>query len=99
METFCLVLAGRHLDHDAPAVEKRLAEAFGMAPAEFRDKVWQRAPLIIRRALDEATAHTQASQLTALGTAAEVHADDGALIWLLRGQRVLGPLPAGARDH
>ncbi|HEX5306812.1 MAG TPA: TonB family protein, partial [Dyella sp.] len=30
---------------------------------------------------------------------AEVHAEDGALIWLLRGQHVLGPLPAGARDH
>jgi TonB family protein len=97
MDTFCLVLAGHHLDHDADAVESRLAEAFGMTPEAFRDKVWQRAPLIIRRALDEATARAQADQLQQLGTAAAAHADDGALIWLLRGERVLGPLPAGAR--
>jgi TonB family protein len=97
MDTFCLVLAGHHLDHDADAVESRLAEAFGMTPEAFRDKVWQRAPLIIRRTLDEATARAQAEQLQQLGTAAAAHADDGALIWLLRDGRVLGPLPAGAR--
>lgn len=97
MDTFCLVLAGHHLDHDADATEARLAEAFGMTPQVFREQVWQHTPLIIRRALDEATARAQAAQLQQLGTAAMVHADDGALIWLLRGERVLGPLPAGAR--
>lgn len=97
MDTFCLVLAGHHLDHDAEAVEARLAEAFGMTPQVFREQVWQRAPLIIRRALDEATARAQADQLQQLGTSAAAHADDGALIWLLRDERVLGPLPAGAR--
>jgi TonB family protein len=97
MDTFCLVLAGHHLDHNADAVESRLAAAFGMTPEAFRDKVWRRAPLIIRRTLDEATARAQAAQLQQLGTAAAVHADDGALIWLLRGDRVLGPLPADAR--
>ena len=97
MDTFCLVLAGHHLDHNADAVEARLAEAFGMTPEAFRDQVWQRAPLIIRRALDETTARAQANQLQQLDTAAAVHADDGALIWLLRGERVLGPLPADAR--
>lgn len=99
MDTFCLVLAGHHLATDAGAVEARLADAFGMSPEAFRDKVWQRAPLIIRRALDQATAQDQASQLKALGTEAGVHRDDEALIWLLRGERVLGPLPAGARDQ
>ncbi|HET6431143.1 energy transducer TonB [Dyella sp.] len=97
MDTFCLVLAGDHLDHDAEASESRLAAAFGMTPSAFRENVWQRAPLIIRRALDEATAVSQAGQLQQMGAAAAVHVDHGALIWLLRGERVLGPLPAAAR--
>jgi len=97
MDTFCLVLAGHHLDDDADTVASRLADAFGMTPDAFDDKVWQRTPLIIRRNLDEATAGAQAEQLQQLGTAAAAYPDDGALIWLLRGERVLGPLPAGAR--
>lgn len=97
MDTFCLVLTGEYAEPDTAAAEARLAAAFGMAPEAFREKVWQRAPLIIRQGLARDEAERQAAQLAELGARAEAHAEETALIWLLRGERVLGPLPESTR--
>ncbi|HEY2623746.1 MAG TPA: hypothetical protein VGI53_09870, partial [Dyella sp.] len=61
-----------------------------------RERVFERAPLIIRRGLDPAAADAQVSQLNALGVDAESLPDSDALIWLRRDQRVRGPLPEHA---
>lgn len=97
MDTFCLVLTGEFATPDTAAAEARLAAAFGMAPDAFREKVWQRAPLIIRQGLAHDDAERQAAQLAELGARAEAHAEESVLIWLLRGERVLGPLPGSTR--
>lgn len=99
METFCLVLTGRLTGADPAAAEAQLAAAFGMPVETFREKVWQRAPLIIRHAMAGDVAETQARQLQAMGAEAVAMADDASRIWLLRADRVLGPLPAAARDR
>ncbi len=97
MDTFCLVLSGEYADPDTAAAAARLAAAFGMPPQAFREKVWQRAPLIIRQGLARDEAERQAAQLAELGARAEARPEERALIWLLRGERVLGPLPESAR--
>lgn len=94
MNTFCLVLTGQ-LNHPGEAGAS-LAEAFAMDPDSFRSKVWDRTPLIIRRALDEQVAAAQAARLDSLGAVAVVLPDAGDLAWLRRGKRTLGPLPAAA---
>lgn len=97
MDHHCLVLSGRLLDgHDAATVQERLAAAFGMALNSFRERVFEHAPLIIRRGLDVATAETQAAQLRAMGVEAEVLPDTGALAWLRRDGQIHGPLPVDA---
>jgi hypothetical protein len=96
----CLVLSGRLLDgQDPAAVQARMAAAFGMDPAGFRERVFERAPLVIRRSLDATTADTQAAQLRAMGADASVWPDDGRLVWLRRDGRVHGPLPEPALER
>lgn len=94
MNTFCLVLTGQ-LNHPGEAGAS-LAEAFAMDPESFRSKVWERTPLIIRRALGEQMAAAQAARLESLGAVALVLPDATELIWLRRGNRTLGPLPSHA---
>lgn len=100
MEKFCLVLTGRMVDgHALAAVEARLAEAFALTPQAFREQVWQRTPLVIRRDLEAAAAADQAGQLNQHGAEAEVWPDAAPLVWLRRDGRVRGPLPQDALDH
>ena len=99
METFCLVLTGRLTGADPAAAEAQLAAAFGMPVETFRDKVWQRAPLIIRHSLTAEAAQDQATRLHEMGVDAIAMSDDATRIWLLRADRVLGPLPFAARDR
>lgn len=97
MDHRCLVLSGRLLHGQEPAdVHARMAAAFGMEMAGFRERVFARTPLIIRRGLDVATAEAQAAQLRDMGAEADVWPDDGPLIWLRRDQQVRGPLPEEA---
>ena len=97
MDHRCLVLSGRLLHGQDPAdVHARMAAAFGMAMAGFRERVFARTPLIIRRGLDAATAEAQATQLREMGAEADVWPDDGPLIWLRCDQQVRGPLPEAA---
>lgn len=97
MDHRCLVLSGRLLDgQDPTTVHARLAAAFGMEMSGFRERVFERAPLIIRRGLDPATADAQVAQLRALGVEAESLPDSDALIWLRREQQVRGPIPEAA---
>ena len=64
MDHRCLVLTGRLLDgQDAATAHARLAAAFGMELAGFRERVFERAPLIIRRRLEPDAADAQAAQL------------------------------------
>lgn len=93
MDTYCLILTGEFTDPDPTAARARLAAAFGMTPEAFEQKVWQRAPLIIRQGLDVDTATRQRGQLGELGAQADTLPGGQPLIWLLRGERVLGPLP------
>ncbi|PXV59566.1 LppP/LprE lipoprotein [Dyella jiangningensis] len=94
MDHRCLVLSGRLLEgQDAAAVHERMAAAFGMEMAGFRERVFARAPLIIRRGLDDATADMQAAQLRGMGAEADVWPDSDRLIWLRRDNQVRGPLP------
>ena len=95
MDRFCLVLTDELAGDDALARE-RLAEAFDMDAATFQEKVWQRVPLIIRRALDAPAAQAQLARLAALGATGMMYADETALIWLRREGRTLGPLPAAS---
>lgn len=99
MEMFCLVLTGRLAGADPAATEAMLAAAFGMSVDTFRQQVWQRVPLILRDGLTREAADAQARQLQSLGAEAAAMADDGARIWLLRGEHTLGPLPALARPR
>ncbi|MHA6205085.1 hypothetical protein ACXU4B_11715 [Dyella soli] len=100
MDYRCLVLSGRLLDGQDPAtVHARLAAAFGMELGGFRERVFERAPLIIRRGLDAATADAQATQLRGLGVEADVLPDSDTLVWLRRDQQIRGPLPKQALDH
>ncbi|HET6551899.1 MAG TPA: DUF4190 domain-containing protein [Dyella sp.] len=97
MDQRCLVLSGRLLDgQDAASVQTRLASAFGMEMTGFRERVFERAPLIIRRGLDEATAEAQAAQLRGMGVEADVLPDSDRLAWLRRGGQIRGPLPEDA---
>jgi hypothetical protein len=73
-----------------------MASAFGMAMEGFRERVLERAPLIIRRGLDVDTAEAQAAQLRAMGVEAEVLPDTDRLAWLRRDGLVRGPLPEEA---
>ncbi|WP_243048015.1 hypothetical protein [Dyella sp. RRB7] len=100
MDHRCLVLSGRLLDGQDPAtVHARMAAAFGMELSGFRDRVFERAPLIIRRGLDTATAEAQATQLRDMGVEADVWPDGNALVWLRRDQQIRGPLPEPALAH
>jgi len=100
MDHYCLVLSGRLLDgQDAAAVHTRMAAAFGMEMSGFRERVFERAPLIIRRGLDAATAEAQAAQLREMGAEADALPDGDRLIWLRRAARVCGPLPEPALDR
>ncbi|WP_201315408.1 hypothetical protein [Dyella sp. EPa41] len=93
----CLILSGRLLDGQDPAtVHARLAAAFGMEMGGFRERVFERAPLIIRRGLDDATAEAQAAQLRAMGVEADVLPDNDRLAWLRRDGQIRGPLPEDA---
>lgn len=100
MDNRCLILSGRLLDGQDPAtVHARLAAAFGMEMSGFRERVFERAPLIIRRGLDAASADAQAEQLRSLGVEADVLPDSDSLVWLRRAQQVRGPLPEEALDR
>ena len=100
MEHRCLVLSGRLLDGQDPAtVHARMAAAFGMELSGFRDRVFERAPLIIRRGLDADAAEAQVAQLRDMGVEADVWPDGGALVWLRRDQQIRGPLPQQALAH
>jgi hypothetical protein len=97
MDHRCLVLSGRLLDgQDPTTVHARLAAAFGMEMSGFRERVFKRTPLIIRRGLDPAAAEAQVAQLRALGVEAESLPDSDALVWLRREQQVRGPIPEAA---
>lgn len=97
MQTFCLVLSGRPVDgRPVPESESALAAAFGMDRDGFRERVWQRAPLIVRQGLDEGEAAAQSNHLRSLGAQVQVLPENHPLLWLLRDGRVLGPLPDGA---
>jgi len=97
MDHRCLVLSGRLLHGQDPAdVHARMAAAFGMEGAGFRERVFARTPLIIRRGLDAETAEAQAAQLREMGAEADVWPDSGPLVWLRRDQQVRGPLPEEA---
>jgi hypothetical protein len=94
VDRYCLVLTGRLLEgQDLAAAHARMAAAFGMEFDDFRKRVFERAPLVIRRGLDQDTAQAQAAQLEQMGVEAQVVADDAPLVWLLRDGRTLGPLP------
>ncbi|QNJ99935.1 hypothetical protein [Dyella telluris] len=100
MDLRCLVLSGRLLDGQDPAtVHARMAAAFGMEMAGFRERVFARAPLIIRRGLEDATAQTQATQLRGMGAEADVWPDSERLVWLRRDNQVRGPLPEEALNQ
>jgi hypothetical protein len=97
MDHRCLVLSGRLLDGQEPAgVHARMATAFGMEMAGFRERVFARAPLIIRRGLEPEAAEAQAAQLRAMGAEADVWPDSERLVWLRRDNQVRGPLPEEA---
>lgn len=97
MDHCCLILSGRLLDEQDPAtVHARLAAAFGMEMSGFRERVFERAPLIIRRGLDAATAEAQAAQLRGMGVEADVLPDSDRLAWLRRDGQIRGPLPEAA---
>lgn len=94
MDQYCLVLTGRLLQgQDPEAAHARMAEAFGMEGADFRKRVFERAPLLIRRGLDAGAAEAQAAQLEAMGVEAHAVPDDAPLVWLLRDGQIRGPLP------
>lgn len=99
MGAYCLVLTGEFTDPDPQAARARLSSAFGMTAEDFDLKVWQRAPLIIRQDLDADTATRQCDQLGELGALANALPTEERLVWLLRGERVLGPLPAGTLER
>ncbi|WP_267224681.1 hypothetical protein [Dyella silvae] len=100
MDHYCLVLSGRLLDgHDPSAVHERMAAAFGMEMSGFRERVFERAPLIIRRGLDATAAEAQAAQLRDMGVEADALPDSDRLIWLRRAGRICGPLPEQALDR
>jgi hypothetical protein len=107
MDHRCLVLSGRLLDgQDPTTVHAHMAAAFGMELTGFRERVFERAPLIIRRGLDAASAEAQAAQLRDMGVEADVWPDGDSLIWIRRNQQIRGPLPeqalaryAQAGDH
>ncbi|WP_130619844.1 hypothetical protein [Dyella amyloliquefaciens] len=97
MDHSCLILSGRLLDgQDLATVQARLAAAFGMEMAGFRERVFERAPLIIRRGLDTATADAQAAQLRGMGVEADVLPDSDRLAWLRRDGQIRGPIPEEA---
>jgi hypothetical protein len=97
MDHSCLILSGRLLDgQDLATVQARLAAAFGMEMAGFRERVFERAPLIIRRGLDAATAEAQAAQLRGMGVEADVLPDSDRLAWLRRDGQIRGPIPEQA---
>jgi len=97
MDHCCLILSGHLLDgQDAATVHARLAAAFGMEMGGFRERVFERAPLIIRRGLDAATAQAQAAQLRDMGVEADVLPDSDRLAWLRRDGQIRGPLPEEA---
>jgi len=100
MDQYCLVLTGRLLPgHDPASAHARMAEAFGMQDADFRQRVFERAPLLIRRGLELAAAQTQAAQLEGMGVEARPEPDQAALVWLLRAGQTRGPLPEAALDR
>jgi len=99
MDTYCLILTGDFTDTDPGTARERLAAAFGMTPEAFDQKVWRRAPLIIRQGLDPDTAARQCGELGELGAGALTLPVEERLIWLLRGDHVLGPLPSSTRDR
>lgn len=97
MDQYCLVLTGRLLPgHDPADAQARMAEAFGMEGTDFRKRVFEHAPLLIRRGLDLAAAQAQATQLDGMGVEAQPEPDDAPLVWLLRAGQVRGPLPETA---
>lgn len=97
MDHRCLVLTGRLLDgQDAATAHARLAAAFGMELAGFRERVFERAPLIIRRRLEPDAADAQAAQLRGMGVEADVLPESERLVWLRRDGQVRGPLPEEA---
>ena len=97
MDQYCLVLTGRLLDgQDPEAAHARMAEAFGMEGADFRKRVFERAPLLIRRGLEAGAAEAQVVQLETMGVEAHAVPDDAPLVWLLRGGQIRGPLPESA---
>lgn len=97
MDLYCLVLTGRLLPgHDPDGAHARMAEAFGMEGTDFRKRVFERAPLLIRRGLELAAAQAQAVQLEGMGVEARPEPDDAPLVWLLRAGQVRGPLPETA---
>jgi len=97
MDQYCLVLTGRLLaGHDPDAAHARMAEAFGMEGTDFRQRVFERAPLLIRRGLALEAAQAQAAQLEGMGVDARPEPDDAPLVWLLRAGQVRGPLPESA---
>ena len=97
MDQYCLVLTGRLLQGQNPdAAHARMAEAFGMEGTDFRRRVFERAPLLIRRNLDLDAARAQAAQLEAMGVEAHAVPDDAPLVWLLRDGGIRGPLPESA---
>ena len=97
MDKRCLVLSGRLLDGQDPAtIYARMAAAFGMEMSSFRERVFERAPLIIRRGLDTAVAEAQWVQLRDLGVEADVLPDSERLAWLRRDGQIRGPLPTDA---
>lgn len=100
MDQRCLVLSGRLLGgQDAATVHARMAAAFGMEQSGFRERVFLRAPLIIRRGLDDSVAQSQAAQLREMGVEADVWPDSDRLVWLRRDGQVHGPLPVDTLDH
>jgi len=100
MENRCLVLSGRLLDEqDSANVHARMAAAFGMELEGFRERVFERAPLIIRRGLDATTADAQMAQLRGMGVEADVWPDSDRLIWLRRDGTIRGPLPEESLDR
>jgi hypothetical protein len=97
MNQYCLVLTGRLLEGQDPATaHARMAEAFGMQGADFRQRVFERAPLLIRRELTLEEAQAQVAQLAQMGVEARVEPDEAPLVWLLRRGQVRGPVPESA---
>jgi hypothetical protein len=100
MDHRCLVLSGRLLDgQDPTAVQARMAAAFGMEMAGFRERVFSRAPLIIRRGLDAEAADAQVAQLRGMGVEADAWPDGDSLVWIRRDNQVRGPLPKASLDR